>query len=353
MRVGKLDVVHVAKRLYEEARDNDLSGAAAELAYRFFLALFPFFIFLGATGGFIADLFDVANPTDQIMDALGKSLPPDAASVLRTQIEAVLDSRNVGLLSVGILATIWAASSGIGTIVKATNRVYGVRETRPAWKRYAMSVGLTVLGGVLLIGAFIVFIVGQVYGLDLANEIGVRGVAASLFALGRWPIVIVFSLAATAVLYWAAPNVNLPFKWITPGAVLFTAGWLVASYLFGLYVAHFGAYNTTYGTLGGVVILLIWFYITGLILLLGAQLNAVVAQEAVPEKLPETAAEGATAETVPAHHGQAALQDEAEDGRREGGSRGALPLLLGAAAGLLALRRLRRPHNDVAAKSSS
>jgi membrane protein len=126
-------------------------------------------------------------------------------------------------------------------------------------------------------------------------------VASTLFTLARWPIVIALILFAMAFLYWATPNVDLPFQWITPGAVVFTIGWLVASYLFGLYVANFGSYNATYGALGGIVVLLVWFYISAFILLLGGEINALVAQEVAPEKLPQTPAEGATPETVPPH----------------------------------------------------
>jgi membrane protein len=354
MKLDKAEVIHLAKRLYQEARDNDLSGAAAELAYRFFLALFPFFIFIGAMGGLVADLLGVANPTDEIMNELGKSLPPDAASVLRSQLEAVLNSRNVGLMSVGFLLTVWASSSGVGTIIKTTNRAYNVRETRPIWKRWALSITLTVLGGLMLIGAFILFIVGQIYGMEIARELGVGGAAASLLAFARWPVVVILSLTATAVLYWAAPNVHLPFKWITPGALLFTVGWLLASYLFGLYVGRFGGYNTTYGTLGGVVILLIWFYITSLILLLGAQLNAVIAQEAVPEKLPQTPAEGATSETIPSRHAADVRRSTQPARHRDGIRERALPVIFGAAAALLAGRWLGRPGGkSTAAKGST
>ncbi len=280
VRVGRTDLIALGKRLLAESKDDDLAGGASELAYRFFLALFPFFIFLAALGSLAAEGFGVVNPTDEIMNELGEKLPADAASVLRGQLDEIIGSRDAGLLSIGILGSVWAASAGIGTIMKKMNAAYDVQETRPFWKRTALAIGMTVAGGAVLVAAFVIFVVGQVYGLRIAEELAMGSVAATFFTLARWPAVIVLALSATAILYWAAPNADLPLKWITPGAVLFTAGWLAASYIFGLYVSNFGSYNVTYGTLGGVVLLLLWFYIIAYVLLLGAELNAVLASQA-------------------------------------------------------------------------
>jgi membrane protein len=289
------------KRVFKEAGEDDVSGAAGELAYRLFLALFPFFIFLAAMGGFVADISNVQNPTQEVMDLLGESLPDDASSVLRGELEKVVESRNASLVSLGIIGAIWSASSGISTIVKGMNRIYEVKETRPIWKRYSINVGLTILGGVFAIGSFVLLFVGQLAGTEVAGEIGLENEAATALSLARWPLIVLMLIVATAFLYWAAPNVKLPFHWITPGAVVFIIGWLVASFLFGLYVSNFGSYNATSGTLGGIVVLLVWIYLTSFLLMLGVEINAVIAQEEVPEKLPQTADEGATEETVPPH----------------------------------------------------
>ena len=336
------------KRLYAEVKDDDLSGAAAELAYRFFLALFPFFIFLAALGGFIADLLNVANPTEEIMSSLGRSLPPDAASILRKQLDTVISSRDVGLLSIGILGAIWAASSGIGSVMKSLNRVYNVRETRPYLKRVLLVVGLTALAGGTLIGAFILLILGQVYGLELADKIGIGGIAAAFFTWGRWPVVFLVVMTAASFLYWAAPNMHLPFHWISPGALLFAAGWLVMSYLFGLYVTNFGSYNVTYGTLGGVVAMLVWFYFTGLILLTGAELNLILAREAMPEteraKLRAENPQAVTALARPGAPGSAPVDTTQTGGSKPQKVNGPLAVLMSLAIAALALAPfLRRP----------
>lgn len=294
-------LIPYGKRVFKEIGEDDLSGAAAELAYRFFLALFPFFLFLAAMGGFVADIFGISNPTQEIMDLLGQSLPADAASVLRTELESVVESRDGALLSIGIAGAIWASSSGIGTIVKGMNRIYEVKETRPIWKRYLLNVGLTILGGVFAIGSFVLLFVGQLAGSQIAGELGLADETAAVIQVARWPAIIAMLIVATAFLYWAAPNVKLPFSWITPGAVVFIIGWIIMSIGFGFYVANFGSYNATYGTLGGIVILLSWFYLTSFLFMLGAEINAVLAQEEIPEKLPDTPEEGATPDTVPPH----------------------------------------------------
>jgi membrane protein len=299
--IDSKQLIDYGKRLYTETKEDDISGAAAELSYRFFLALFPLLLFIAALGGFAADLFDVRNPTDELMNLIGNSLPADAASVLRGQLENVVESRNSALLSVSILGAIWSASAGVGTVMKTMNRAYEVKETRKIWERYLLAVGITILGGLFTVGSLVLLFAGQVAGTGLARDIGFEDETASIFIIVRWPIAVVLLTVATAFMYWAAPNVKLPFKWITPGSVLFIAAWLAMSYLFTLYVSNFGSYNATYGTLGGIVVLMVWFYLTAYLLLLGAELNALLAQEAAPEKLPQTAAEGATTETVPPH----------------------------------------------------
>ncbi len=273
----------LALRLVHEIGDDDVSGAAAELAYRFTLALFPFFIFLAALGGFVASAFHIQNPTDQIMNQLGNSLPKDTSNVLRTQLTGVIGSHNAGLLSFGIIGSIWAASSGIGALMKTTNRIFDVTEKRSTLRRYAIAITLTLLGAGLLVVSFTLFFTGQIYGPQIAGNIGLQGPAATAFTLARWPIAICMILVAVAILYWKAPNTDVPLRWATPGALFFSVAWLVATYLFGIYVSHFGSYNATYGALGGVVVLLIWLYLTGFLILTGAELDSVLAQSFDPE----------------------------------------------------------------------
>ena len=263
-------------RLYaKEVGEDDLSGSAAELAFRVFLALFPFLIFLAALGNFTADLFGVEDPTDEVIDALGDSLPEDTAAVLRRQIDSVLENRNTGLLSIAFVGAVWAASGAVGTIMKAMNKVYDVKETRPIWKRYAIALSLTFFGGAFLLLGVVFLIVGEAYSSELADALGLSQTYTDILYLSRWPATIFVILIAAAVLYWAAPDERVPFRLISYGSSFFVAGWLIASFLFGIYVANFSSYNATYGALGTLVIALIWAYMTSFLLLAGAEINAI------------------------------------------------------------------------------
>jgi membrane protein len=304
------------------------------------------------------------------MKELGARLPSDAASLLQRELEAVIETRNASIVSIGILGAIWAASSGVGTIMKVMNRAYEVKETRPIWKRYGLAVGLTLLGGAFLIGGTLLLLGGQFFGNELADRLDIQGATRTLFAFARWPLVILCMTVALAFLYWAAPNLQLPFKWITPGAVLATAGWIVMTIAFGFYVGNFGSYNATYGTLAGVVIAMFYLYLTSFVLLLGAELNAILAQEAAPEKVAEgTKGEAMTSQTVPDHRkgeaiakapdagtairvaeaeggGDAVSPDDHEEPRRpERAGSTMLKLGMGAVvAGLAVVQLLNRPH---------
>jgi len=294
------------RKLIKQISEDDLSGRAAEMAYKFFLALFPFMIFLVATGTFAADVFGIDNPVDQIMEEVGPSLPADAESLLRTQLENVTDSSNPALLSIGILGSIWAASSGIGTVSKALNRILQVGEDRPMFKRYAICVGLTVIGGLFVMASVVLLVAGQAFGRDITDAMGLSAAAATAVILLRYVVVAVLLLIAVGFVYWAAPAIDLPFRLISPGAVTFVFVWLPFTYLFGLYVTNFGSYNATYGTLGGVVVLLVWIYFSSFIFLVAAEVNAILANRETPEAAAKTVAKD-IAKGEPNRHGEPKL----------------------------------------------
>jgi membrane protein len=279
-RIPDTGPLGVGKQVMKEAGEDDLGTLAAALAYRFFLALFPFAIFLAALTGFITAIFDIQNPTDRIINTIGSTLPSDVTSVLRTQLEGIISSRNAALLSVGLLGTIWAATGGVNALMKATNRAYNVDETRPIWERYGLAIGLTVFAGLTILASFLMLVVMQTWGTKIADKIGLGSVGGALLPFARWPIAIVIILIAAAVIYRVTPNAKLSYKRVLPGTILFAAAWLIATELFGEYLAHSNGYQSTYGTLGAVVILLVWFYWTAFILLVGAELNAVLQKRA-------------------------------------------------------------------------
>ena len=281
-------VVGFAKQLKEEYSKDDVPIWASAMAYRLFLALFPFFIFLAAMAGFIAGAIGIQNPTQQMIDALIQTLPANAAQLIGEQLGQVVSTQNPGLLSIGIIGAIWAASSAVQMLMQAMNNAYDVPETRPLWKRYPLAIGLTLLVGLVVIVATVLFFTGQFFAMDIVSAMGFEAQwVGTLISWLRWPVVLVLMMAAVAFLYWVCPNAGLPLKWVTPGAVLFVVVWLIATALFSLYVANFGNYNATYGALGGVVIVLIWMYASSVLLLLGAEINAIADERAEPEKMAE------------------------------------------------------------------
>ena len=274
------------KELKNEFDRDDVGTTAAALSYTTFLALFPFFIFLAAMSGFVTNLLNIDDPTRQILDALGSALPPSAADLIGTQVGDVIEASNGGLLSIGAVGSLWAASGAVRSLMKAMNRAYDVPESRPWYRKYPVSIGLTLLTSTFFIAAAVLMVVGQFWAMDILEAMGISGGwSAALIAWGRWPVIVALILLAMAFLYWVAPNINIPFRLITPGALTFTAGWLAATFGFIFYVSNFGSYNATYGTLGGVVVLLIWIYLSSLIMLIGAEINAMTSQRAEPGEM--------------------------------------------------------------------
>lgn len=270
------------KRALREFKADDISGLAAELSYRYFLALFPFFIFLAALGGFIASLFGISDPTGRLMNAFGDALPADARSVLQGQVRSVVGSKSVGLLSFGIIGAFWAASGAMSALTRALNRTYDVPETRPFWKTTGIALLMTLAATIGIIGSVVLLVGTSAWGSEIAGWFGAGHAFELTVTVLRWPVIIALVLFAVAVMYWAAPNYDLPFRYITPGAVLFVVVWVAATGAFGVYAANFSSYNKTYGTLGGVVVLLTWLYITNAVLLLGAEINALLEHDSEP-----------------------------------------------------------------------
>ncbi|MEO8540183.1 MAG: YihY/virulence factor BrkB family protein [bacterium] len=275
--------------LKREAGEDDLTGLAAELAFRFFMALFPFALVLVTLGALISRLVGVDDPSGSVLDAVGDSLPADAASVLRTQVDEVISKANVGILSIGILAAVWSAAGGAKALMKATNRVYDLPETRKGPMQAAIALGITTLGGIGLLLAVAAMVLTQTFAGDLAAALGLGREFAWTVQIVRLPLIVFFVACAAEIMYWLAPN-----RWERPllasrGAVIFALCWSVFTVGFAFYVSHFGSYNATYGALAGVVIMLFWFYVSSLLILLGAEVNSMAEKRMVvsPEVLAE------------------------------------------------------------------
>jgi len=271
--VERSQTYRLARRVARSVSKHDIAGLSAELAFRALLAVFPFLIFVSALSGYVALIFNIDNPAARIINHSGNALPSDTAGVLERQLRGVLEARQPGLLSFGLIGTVIAASAAMNTLLKALNRVYEVEETRPFWRKTAVSLGLTLLGGVALVTAFTLLVIGQVFGQDIADQAGLQGVYGTLVSVARWPVILGLALVATTILYRYAPARRVELPWASVGALVFTAAWALATYLFGFYIAHVHTYQITYGALAGVVILMLWFYLSAFILLVGGEIN--------------------------------------------------------------------------------
>lgn len=275
----------IVNRLKERLKGDDVAGLAAELAYRFLFAVFPFGLFVAALGAFIASALQIDNPAQQMTAALDDNLPGPIAQALQPELERLVSSPRADLLSLGAIAALWAATSGTNALVKGIHRAYGVAETRPLVLRYAVAIGLTLLGAVGVIASFVTLVGGALVTQELAATVGVGDQAYQLLQLLRWPMVAVALIGAVAVLYRYAPNIVVPWRWILLGSVVFAVGWIAATGLLGLYVSTIGDYGATYGSLAGVIVLMLWFYVTAAMLVIGAEVSAAVARERTPEQI--------------------------------------------------------------------
>jgi membrane protein len=274
---------HALRRLAIQLVRDDVLGLSGELAYRFFLSIFPFFLLLASIGNMIAGLLDQTNPARYIADLLTQVMPPDAARVFRSETGYVIATARFGVLSLGLAGALLVATGSMNAVIKGLNRAYGVEETRPFWLRYGVALALTCSAGIAILGAFVLFIGGWSFGRQLAEALGAAASFYRLVEIAYWPLVGGLLTTGVALLYWVGPNIARPFRWVTPGALVFTIGWLAITAIFARFVERFGTYGVTYGTLAGVVVLLLWFYLTAFLLLLGVELNDIVDELVDPE----------------------------------------------------------------------
>jgi membrane protein len=262
----------VVKRTVQEFREDNLTDWAAALTYYGILAIFPALIVFVSIIGLIG-----APVTEPLLENIGAFAPSEARDILTNAVEELERSRGgAGILAiVGIAGALWAASSYVGAFIRAANIVWDVEEGRPVWKTLPLRIGVTALLIVLLaLSALIVVFTGPLAE-RAGDVIGVSDVVVTVWDIAKWPLLVLIVAVMLAILYYSAPNVRQPaFRSVTPGSLLGVAVWIVASAAFALYVANFGSYNKTYGSLGGIIIFLVWLWLTNVAVLLGAELNA-------------------------------------------------------------------------------
>jgi membrane protein len=288
----------VGRRLITSIREDDVSGLGAEMAYRFLFAVFPFGLFVAALSSTVAAWLRLESPADQIIAGLGDNLPPAVADAIQPELERLFSSASNGLLLTGALLALWAATGGTNALVKGIHRAYGVPEQRPFLLRYAIAVGLTLLGAVGVIASFVTIVGGAMATQEVADRLGLGAQAWTVVQLLRWPAVFLVLTIAVAILYRYAPSVVIPWRWIAVGAAAFSLGWLVATAALGWYAGNVADYGATYGSLGAVIVLMLWFYVSAVLLLVGAEISAALTRERSPDEIRRRGEEQAVAEAV-------------------------------------------------------
>ena len=260
----------VAARTAREVVVDNCLNLAAQLAYYFFLALFPALLFLAAIVSFIP----VHGLLEMITSTLARVAPGEVITIVQDQILKIADDRNGGLLTLGLLGTIWSTSSGVDAIISTLNAAYDIQEGRPWWRVKLTAVGLTLALAAFIVLAFALLMVGPTLAEKVASWFYLGPVFVWSWTILQWPVVFGLVALAVAIIYYFAPDAEQEWIWITPGSVLATVLWLITSLIFKFYVSHFASYNATYGAIGGVIVLLLWLYVSSLAVLVGAELNA-------------------------------------------------------------------------------
>lgn len=267
----QLPLGKVMVRTVSEFLDDEMSTYASALAYQMLFSLFPFLLFLIALIGFLhlPDFFSWLRLQSELV------LPPQALEQVNPVIDQLQQSKG-GLLSIGIVIALWTASAGVRLMMSAMNAAYDVVEARPIWKRFPLSVAYTIGIAMMMLAVAALMVTGPQVMNWIAAQIGMEEFIVTLWTILRWPLIVMLLMVAVALIYYVMPDVKQEFRFITPGSVLAVVVWIIASLGFGYYVKTFADYNAMYGSIGAIIVLLLYFYISAAVLLLGAEMNAVV-----------------------------------------------------------------------------
>jgi len=260
----------LGRRTWHEVVDDDVFGLAAQLSYYFFLALFPAILFLLA----LASFFPLTNITDDVGRSLGPFVSRQVLELIQDQMRRLANTESGGLLTVGVAGALWSSSAALVSIVGALNRAYDIEEGRPWWKVRLIAIGLTLGVALLVLVALSLVLVGPAAADRLGRTTGWGAPVKWMWLVLQWPLVFALVAGGIGLVYYFGPDAEQDWVWITPGAVAATALWFVASLAFKIYVANFTDYEASYGTVGAIIVVLLWFYVSGIAVLTGAELNA-------------------------------------------------------------------------------
>ena len=290
-KLGGIGWVQLAKRVWAEINEDDVWGRAAQLAYYFLLALFPLLIFFTAALGLMLGAGEGLRTS--LFNYLSQVMPGSAFQLVDSTMTEITGSSGAGKLSFGLLATLWAASNGMGAITQSLNAAYDVKDERPWWKQRLVAVALTMALSVLVIGALLLMLVGGRVADALAAHYELGGFFPIAWKTIQWPLIFAFMVTSFALIYYFAPDVrDQKWMWLTPGSTIGVVLWLLVSLGFILYLHFFNSYSATYGSLGAVIILMLWLYLTGAAILIGSEINSEIEHAAAEAGAPDAKPRG-------------------------------------------------------------
>jgi membrane protein len=257
------------KRTMREFSADDVLGLAAQMAYYFLFALAPAIVCVLAITSYLP-----FSSLQELIASISGFAPPDVVQILRDQLASLAQGGDSGALTFGFLVALWSSSAAMVSIIGALNRAYDIEEARPWWKVRVTAILLTIGVAIFVVLGFALIVIGPTFVDRLASAIGLGPAFAAAWNIARFPVALALVVLGIGLVFYFAPDADQDWEWITPGAVVGTVLWLAASLGFKFYVANFAAYNETYGSLGGVIVLMLWFYISAVAILLGAELNA-------------------------------------------------------------------------------
>ncbi|MFJ8668845.1 YihY/virulence factor BrkB family protein [Streptomyces sp. NPDC093600] len=267
----------VLRRTLREFKDDELTDRAAALTYYGVLALFPALLVLVSLLGIAG-----RDTTRKVLDNLQQLAPGAARDIITNAVDQLQGSAGIGsvLAVVGLLVALWSASGYVAAFIRSSNAVYDLPEGRPAWKVLPVRIGVTVALMIMACASALIVVLSGGIARQIGTALGVGDTAMTVWSIAKWPVLVVLVMLMVALLYWAAPNAKgRGFTWVTPGSAIAVVIWLLASAGFAFYVANFGSYNKTYGTLAGVIIFLVWLWLTNLAILLGLEFDAELSRE--------------------------------------------------------------------------
>lgn len=267
-----MNPVAVVKQAVKKFMDDDMNTHAAALTYRILLAMFPFLIFVLTLLGAL----NMESFFNAMLKEAEKAFAPEIYTQFETILTQVRSGANGGLLSFGLVLALWSAAGGVRSVMHAINVAYSVEEERAVWRKYLLSLVYTIgLAAIMLAALALMFLGPQTIGW-IADQVGLGPLFIDLWTWLRIPVAILLMVVAVALIYYFLPNVDQPFRLVSPGSLVAVIVWLLATLGLSFYLSNFGNYNATYGSLAGVIAMLLYFYISSAILLLGAEINAVI-----------------------------------------------------------------------------